>query len=82
MPRETPARHPMETLSFFEIKSDMTSHRDYLQAAAGIQRYLLTFLHEPGNLIAAHFDPNSERAYFKRSRASFERKMSANYYVR
>jgi hypothetical protein len=30
----------------------------------------------PGMLIAAHFDKDSERAYFKRGRANFEKKMS------
>ncbi|MDA7709527.1 methyltransferase domain-containing protein [Gammaproteobacteria bacterium] len=71
------SRHPMETLSFFEIKSDMT----IIELSPGGGWYteiLANFLHEPGNLIAAHFDPNSERAYFKRSRANFEKKMSAN----
>ena len=71
------SRHPMETLSFFEIESDMT----IIELSPGGGWYteiLANFLHEPGNLIAAHFDPNSERAYFKRSRANFEKKMSAN----
>ncbi|MDA9046188.1 methyltransferase domain-containing protein [Gammaproteobacteria bacterium] len=71
------SRHPMETLSFFEIESDMT----IIELSPGGGWYteiLANFLHEPGKLIAAHFDPNSERAYFKRSRANFEKKMSAN----
>ena len=71
------SRHPMETLSFFEIESDMT----IIELSPGGGWYteiLANFLHEPGNLIAAHFDPNSERAYFKRSRANFEKKMGAN----
>lgn len=71
------SRHPMETLSFFEIESDMT----IIELSPGGGWYteiLANFLHEPGNLIAAHFDPNSERAYFKRSRANFEKKIGAN----
>ena len=71
------SRHPIETLSFFGIKSDMT----IIELSPGGGWYteiLANFLHEPGNLIAAHFDPNSERAYFKRSRANFEKKMGAN----
>ena len=71
------SRHPIETLSFFEIESDMT----IIELSPGGGWYteiLANFLHEPGNLIAAHFDPNSERAYFKRSRANFEKKMGAN----
>ena len=71
------SRHPLETLSFFGIESDMT----IIELSPGGGWYteiLANFLHEPGNLIAAHFDPNSERAYFKRSRANFEKKMGAN----
>ena len=71
------SRHPLETLSFFRIKSDMT----IVELSPGGGWYteiLANFLHEPGKLIAAHFDPNSERAYYKRSRANFEKKMSAN----
>ena len=37
---------------------------------------LANYLHDPGMLIAAHFDKDSERAYFKRGRANFEKKMS------
>jgi predicted methyltransferase len=71
------SRHPMETLSFFRIKSDMT----IVELSPGGGWYteiLANFLHEPGKLIAAHFDPNSERAYYKRSRVNFEKKMSSN----
>ena len=39
---------------------------------------LANFLHKPGVLIAAHFDANSERAYYKRSRATFEKKIESN----
>jgi predicted methyltransferase len=71
------SRNPLETLSFFGIKSDMT----IIELSPGGGWYteiLANFLHEPGKLIAAHFDPNSERAYYKRSRANFEKKMSSN----
>ncbi len=71
------SRHPLETLSFFGIKSDMT----IIELSPGGGWYteiLANFLHEPGKLIAAHFDPNSERAYYKRSRANFEKKLSGN----
>jgi len=74
------SRHPIETLSFFEIESDMT----IIELSPGGGWYteiLANFLHEPGNLIAAHFDPNSERAYFKRSRANFEKKNGCKSYV-
>ena len=36
---------------------------------------LANYLHEPGVLIAAHFDKDSEVGYFKRSRTNFEKKI-------
>ena len=39
---------------------------------------LANFIHYPGTLIAAHFSSNSDRDYFKRSRANFEKKISEN----
>jgi predicted methyltransferase len=37
---------------------------------------LANYIHKPGKLIAAHFDKDSQRAYFQRSRASFERRIN------
>ena len=68
-------RNPYETLSFFEIKSNMK----VVELSPGGGWYteiLANYLHDPGMLIAAHFDKDSERAYFKRGRANFEKKMS------
>ena len=70
-------RHPYQTLSFFELRPDMT----VVELSPGGGWYteiLANYIHNPGKLIAAHFDPNSERAYFKRSRASFEKKMKGS----
>ena len=70
-------RHPYETLSFFSIKPNMK----VVELSPGGGWYteiLANYIHKPGGLIAAHFDPNSDRAYFKRSRASFEKKMKEN----
>ena len=39
---------------------------------------LANYLHEPGILIAAHFDKESEVGYFKRSRANFEKKIASS----
>jgi predicted methyltransferase len=36
---------------------------------------LANFIHYPGTLIAAHFSSDSDRAYYKRSRSNFEKKM-------
>tara|TARA_B100001063_G_C16678726_1_gene510547 strand:- start:163 stop:933 length:771 start_codon:yes stop_codon:yes gene_type:complete len=70
-------RHPYETLSFFGIESNMR----VVELSPGGGWYteiLANYLHDPGMLIAAHFDKDSERAYFKRGRANFEKKMSSS----
>lgn len=71
------SRHPEETLSFFGIEPEMTVVE--LSPGGGwYSEILANFLHKPGVLIAAHFDANSERAYYKRSRANFEKKIESN----
>ena len=70
-------RHPYETLTFFRIKSNMT----VVELSPGSGWYteiFANYLHEPGNLIAAHFDANSSRAYFKNSRTKFEKKIASS----
>jgi len=70
-------RHPYETLTFFKIKPDMT----VIELSPGDGWYteiFANYLHEPGNLIAAHFDANSSRSYFKNSRAKFEKKIASS----
>ena len=67
-------RNPFETLSFFGIESNMKVVE--LSPGAGwYTEILANYLHDPGVLIAAHFDKNSERAYYKRSRENFEKKV-------
>ena len=73
-------RNPFETLRFFGIESNMKVVE--LSPGAGwYTEILANYLHDPGILIAAHFDKNSERAYFKRSRANFEKKSCRKIYV-
>ena len=72
-----PYRNPLETLTFFGIESDMV----IVELSPGGGWYteiLANYIHYPGTLIAAHFSSDSERDYFRRSRANFEKKMSAN----
>ena len=67
-------RNPYETLNFFQIKPNMK----VVELSPGGGWYteiLANYLHDPGVLIAAHFDRDSERAYFKNSRANFEKKI-------
>jgi predicted methyltransferase len=68
-------RNPTDTLSFFGIESDMV----VVELSPGGGWYteiLANYIHYPGTLIAAHFSADSDRDYFKRSRANFEKKMS------
>ena len=68
------SRHPYETLTFFEIKPNMR----VVELSPGGGWYteiLASYIHKPGHLIAAHFDKDSQRAYFQRSRASFEKRI-------
>ncbi len=69
-------RNPLETLTFFEIESDMTVVE--LSPGGGWYTEILAlYLHEPGQLIAAHFDP-SQGSYYQRSRSNFEKKVQSN----
>ena len=70
-------RNPYETINFFQIKPNMT----VIELSPGGGWYteiFANYLHEPGNLIAAHFDANSSRAYFKNSRTKFEKKIASS----
>ena len=70
-------RNPYETITFFKIESNMTVVE--LSPGAGwYTEIFANYLHEPGNLIAAHFDSNSDREYFKRGRANFEKKIKSS----
>ena len=69
-------RHPYETLEFFGIKQDMT----VIELSPGGGWYteiLANYIHYPGTLIAAHFNPDAG-GYYKRGRANFEKKMNSN----
>ena len=53
-------RNPYETITFFGIKSNMT----VVELSPGGGWYteiFANYLHETGNLIAAHFDSDSDR---------------------
>ncbi len=70
-------RNPYETITFFKIEPDMTVVE--LSPGAGwYTEIFANYLHEPGNLIAAHFDSDTDREYFKRGRANFEKKIQSS----
>jgi len=65
-------RHPNQTISFFGIESDMT----VVELSPGGGWYteiLANYIHHPGTLIAAHFNPDAGD-YYARSRGGFEKK--------
>ena len=69
-------RNPHDTLTFFGIKDDMV----VVELSPGGGWYteiLANYIHQPGKLIAAHFDPQSTSNYYRRSRASFEKKLAS-----
>ena len=70
-------RNPVETLSFFEIKPNMKVI-ELSHGGGWYTEILANYLHEPGMLIAAHFDKDSEIGYFKRGRANFEKKIASS----
>ena len=66
-------RNPYETLSFFEIKSNMK----VIELSPGGGWYteiLANYLHEPGILIAAHFDKDSNVSILKKAEKNLNRK--------
>ena len=70
-------RNPYETLSFFGIKQEM----NVVELSPGGGWYteiLANYIHNPGMLIAAHFDRDSKRDFYIRMRNNFEDKISKN----
>ncbi len=68
-------RHPVETLSFFEVKPNST----VVEISPGGGWYteiLAPLLAAHGTYYAAHFPANSDSDYYKRNRAAFDEKMS------
>ena len=70
-------RNPYETLTFFGIESDM-SVIELSPGGGWYTEILANYIHKPGRLIAAHYNPKSERAYFRRSRAAYDKKLASS----
>ncbi|WP_049721238.1 class I SAM-dependent methyltransferase [Gilvimarinus polysaccharolyticus] len=68
-------RHPAETLTFFGVEPDMTVVEIW-PGGGWYTDILAAYLRDSGTYYAAHFDPNSEVGYFKRSREAFGKKMA------
>jgi predicted methyltransferase len=70
-------RHPAETLAFFGIRPDMT----VVEIAPGGGWYseiLAPYLQENGVYYAAHYDPEHEREYYRKSVGRYSEKLAAN----
>ena len=70
-------RNPAKTLTFFQIQPDMR----VVELSPGGGWYteiLANYIHNPGVVIAAHFDADSKREYFRKSRERFEKKIIGN----
>lgn len=70
-------RHPLETLSFFGIRSDMT----VVEVSPGGGWYteiLAPFLKDKGTFYAAGSDPDSVKEFFQRSAKRFKEKMASD----
>ncbi|MEN8260230.1 MAG: methyltransferase [Pseudomonadota bacterium] len=70
-------RHPLETLTFFGLESDMTVVEIWPGGAGWYTEILAPVLRDKGKLYAAHFPADSEVPFFKSSLESFKAKMAA-----
>lgn len=71
------ARHPYQTLEFFGITPDMTVV-ELWPGGGWYSEILAPYLKPHGVLYAAHFDPETEIEYFRRSRQRYEAKLAAD----
>jgi len=70
-------RHPIETLNFFGIKDTMTVI-EITPGGGWYTEILAPFLKDNGLYIAAGYDPQSEKNYFKNKAIQFQSKLDAN----
>lgn len=70
-------RHPVETLSFFGIKNDMTVV-EIFPGGGWYTEILAPFLKDNGRYYAAGNDPDSTREFSRKSAARFKQKMDSN----
>jgi predicted methyltransferase len=71
-------RHPVETLSFFELEPDHSVVEIWPGGKGWYTEMLAPLLREEGKLYAAHFPEDSPVAYFTRSLAEFRAKLATN----
>ena len=83
-PHRTPAfaardeyRHPYETLDFFKVKPNMTVVEIW-PAAGWYTEIPAPYLKDEGSYLAAHFSPDTELDYFRKSLDGFRDKLAAS----
>ncbi len=69
-------RHPLETLSFFGVREDMTVVEIWPGPAGWYTEILAPLLRDKGQLYAAHFPPDSDIPFYSRSLQTFREKMA------
>lgn len=74
MSRDT-YRHPYETLSFFDVKPNMTVVEIW-PGGGWYAEILAPMLKDKGRYVAAHFNPESNIKFFQSSRNRFEQKLA------
>ncbi len=70
-------RHPLETLTFFELEPNMTVVEIWPGGEGWYSEILAPFLKEKGLLYAAHFSADSDIPYFTKSLQKFINKINA-----
>lgn len=69
------ARHPYETLSFFQVEPDMAVVEIW-PGGGWYTEILAPYLAAEGHLYAAHFSPTAEHPYFLKSLEAFKGRLS------
>jgi predicted methyltransferase len=70
-------RHPLKTLSFFDVQDDMTVIEIW-PGGGWYTEILAPFLKEKGHLYAAGFDPDSSIPYFSKNSQRLQKKIDSN----
>jgi predicted methyltransferase len=70
-------RHPVETLTFFGMRPDMTVVEISPGGGGWYTEVLAPFLREKGRLTAANYDSSSEIEYYRRNAAKYLDKLKA-----
>lgn len=71
-------RHPLETLSFFDIKPNMSVVEIWPGASGWYTEILAPYLRADGKLYAAHFNEDSSSDYYRDSLKQFQAKLLAS----